>query len=75
LKEQEARRKLKLKAYFKMSLEILRCKQCGSFSLSTSCSCGQVCTNPLPPKFSPEDNYAKYRREAKLLERKKVDLI
>ena len=29
------------------------------------CSCGLKTITPKPPKYSPEDKYAKYRRMAK----------
>lgn len=58
-----------------MSLQILKCKVCNSFSLSEHCSCGGNCINPLPPKFSPEDTYGRFRREAKKEERINSNLI
>ena len=58
-----------------MSLEILKCENCGKFTLSEICSCGGKATNFLPPKYSPDDTYAKYRREAKEETRKEQNLI
>jgi H/ACA ribonucleoprotein complex subunit 3 len=44
---------------------ILKCELCGSYSLKTKCVCGGKCINPKPPKYSPEDKYASYRRKIK----------
>jgi len=30
-----------------------------------TCSCGEKTTPPQPPKYSPEDRHASYRRKAK----------
>jgi H/ACA ribonucleoprotein complex subunit 3 len=38
---------------------------CGEFGLEEKCSCGSKKIRIIPPKFSPEDKYAKYRRKAK----------
>jgi H/ACA ribonucleoprotein complex subunit 3 len=48
-----------------MGKSILRCPKCNSYGLSQSCSCGGKRTYSHPPKFSVEDKYAKYRRQAK----------
>ena len=44
---------------------ILKCKACGRYSLKEACVCGGKAKSPCPPKYSPEDNYGKYRRQAK----------
>lgn len=44
---------------------ILRCESCGGYGLSTSCPCGGKRLFSHPPKYSPEDKYAEYRRQAK----------
>jgi len=44
---------------------ILRCKKCGKYTMKEKCSCGGIAVTVRPPKFSIEDKYAKYRREAK----------
>lgn len=44
---------------------ILKCPSCSSYGLSESCSCGGKRVFSHPPKYSPEDKYAKYRRLAK----------
>lgn len=56
-------------------MEILRCISCKKFSLSNLCSCGSESKNPLPPKYSPDDLYEKYRRDAKEIIRKEEGLI
>lgn len=48
-----------------MARTILRCEKCYSYGLSKTCSCGGQRVLPHPPKYSPEDKYAKYRRMAK----------
>jgi len=44
---------------------ILRCVSCGGYTLKERCGCGGDAVNPKPPKYSPEDAYADYRRKAK----------
>ncbi|MGV8141157.1 MAG: nucleolar RNA-binding Nop10p family protein [Candidatus Woesearchaeota archaeon] len=44
---------------------ILKCPNCGSYGLKELCSCGHARLEPKPPKYSPEDKYGHYRREAK----------
>ncbi|HJX05775.1 MAG TPA: nucleolar RNA-binding Nop10p family protein, partial [Candidatus Nanoarchaeia archaeon] len=44
---------------------ILKCPSCGNYGLSAKCSCGQTRAKPKPPKYSPEDKYADYRRKYK----------
>jgi len=44
---------------------ILRCESCGGYGLSDKCSCGGKRVFSHPPKYSPEDKYADYRRKAK----------
>ena len=44
---------------------ILKCKSCGKYSLSEECSCKGKAVRPIPPKYSPDDKYADYRRKAK----------
>ncbi|HYD02677.1 MAG TPA: nucleolar RNA-binding Nop10p family protein [Alphaproteobacteria bacterium] len=52
---------------------ILKCSKCKSYGLSEICACGHKRTDYKPPKYSPEDKYGKYRREAKRLEKEKKD--
>ena len=44
---------------------ILKCQSCGKYTMKEVCGCGGVAVNPKPPKYSPEDPYADYRRKAK----------
>ncbi|MGM5481143.1 MAG: RNA-protein complex protein Nop10 [Nanobdellota archaeon] len=48
-----------------MTGKILKCEKCGSYGLEETCSCGGKRVFSHPPKYSPEDKYAKYRRMAK----------
>ena len=47
---------------------ILKCQNCKSYSLVERCSCGSKRERVKPAKYSPEDKYAKYRRQAKFEE-------
>jgi rRNA maturation protein Nop10 len=42
--------------------------------MDTEC-CGTKTISRIPPKYSPEDKYGKYRREVKAEARKKEGLI
>ena len=45
---------------------ILRCPKCGTYTMKEECPiCGTKAATPKPAKYSPEDKYASYRREAK----------
>lgn len=44
---------------------ILKCKSCSSYTMNEKCGCKGEAINPRPPKYSPEDPYADYRRKAK----------
>ncbi len=44
---------------------ILKCTACGSYTLRETCACGSKAAVPKPAKFSPEDHYGSYRRQAK----------
>jgi H/ACA ribonucleoprotein complex subunit 3 len=51
-----------------MALHIMFCSECKIYNLSEKCpQCGLPTHRPHPPKYSPEDKYAKYRREYKKL--------
>lgn len=51
-----------------MSVHILRCGDCGAYTLHDACkSCGTKTSTPHPSRFSPEDRYGKYRRKLKAL--------
>jgi len=44
---------------------ILKCVKCNSYGMTEECPCGGKRISPGPAKYSPEDKYAHYRREAK----------
>ncbi len=54
---------------------ILRCQKCSKYTLTSECECGGTAIENKPPKYSPEDKYADYRRKAKEEQWKKEDLI
>jgi len=54
---------------------ILKCQGCGKYLLSEKCVCGGIAIENKPPKYSPEDKYADYRRQAKEEQRKKEGII
>ena len=40
-----------------------KCSACGRYTLQEACpSCGARTGNPMPPRYSPEDRYGRYRR-------------
>ena len=42
-----------------------RCEACKRYTLINVCpDCGARAVEPHPPKYSPEDKYAEYRRKA-----------
>ncbi len=46
-----------------MKVEMRKCGSCGRYTLKDVCPvCGGKTYMPIPPKFSPEDPYGKYRR-------------
>ncbi|HIH91950.1 TPA: ribosome biogenesis protein [Candidatus Woesearchaeota archaeon] len=46
---------------------LMFCPDCRKYTLKDACSCGARSTSPRPPKYSPQDLYAEYRRKAKRL--------
>lgn len=54
---------------------ILKCIKCGRYTMEKRCSCSGNCVEAKPPKYSPEDKYARYRREAKKDKLKKEGLL
>ncbi|OIO61516.1 ribosome biogenesis protein [Candidatus Woesearchaeota archaeon CG_4_10_14_0_2_um_filter_33_10] len=44
---------------------ILKCISCGNYTLKEKCKCGCKAVTPKPAKYTPEDKYGNYRREAK----------
>ena len=45
-----------------MTANIFKCSGCGKYTLSECCA---ELENSRPAKYSPEDKYAKYRRQVK----------
>ncbi|MFH0876579.1 MAG: nucleolar RNA-binding Nop10p family protein [archaeon] len=54
---------------------ILKCQTCGKYSLKQECLCGTKAVTPEPPKYSPDDKYAEYRRRVKQPEWEKKGLL
>lgn len=49
-----------------MAKSIHFCENCKEYTLSDLCPrCNKKTVLPKPPKYSPEDKYAAYRRQAK----------
>lgn len=44
---------------------ILKCADCGAYTMKEECKCGGKAANVKPPKYSPDDKYGDYRRKAK----------
>ncbi len=43
-----------------------KCPKCGRYTFKEMCPvCGTPTVSAHPPRFSPEDKWGKYRREAK----------
>ena len=46
-----------------MRVRMRKCAKCGIYTLKDVCpKCGEKTFMPIPPKFSPEDPYGRYRR-------------
>ncbi len=58
-----------------MAKHIMYCSQCKSYTMKQVCVCGAKTLSKIPPKYSPEDKYGRYRREVKETERKKEGLV
>jgi H/ACA ribonucleoprotein complex subunit 3 len=54
---------------------ILKCMDCGEYTMKDACVCGGKSLTPKPAKFSIEDKYGSYRRKAKLEAFKKEGYI
>jgi len=49
-----------------MGKHIMVCKKCKVYTMKDKCPiCGETTVEAKPPKFSIQDRYGKYRREAK----------
>jgi H/ACA ribonucleoprotein complex subunit 3 len=47
-------------------MRMRKCQKCGTYTMKPACpKDGTATMSPLPPSFSPEDRYGKYRRLAK----------
>jgi H/ACA ribonucleoprotein complex subunit 3 len=46
---------------------LFKCTECNKYTLEDDrCPyCGGKVSSPAPPRFSPQDKYGKYRRDAK----------
>jgi H/ACA ribonucleoprotein complex subunit 3 len=45
-----------------MKSRMKKCRNCGRYTLMEICPvCGGKTSTPIPPRFSPEDPYQKYR--------------
>ena len=59
-----------------MAKRILTCPNCKKYTLKQVCDvCNAKTVEPKPPKYSPEDKYARFRREAKEQEYKEKELL
>ena len=46
--------------------KLMKCGACGAYAMGEKCpKCGGKTKTAHPPRYSPEDKWAKYRREAK----------
>jgi H/ACA ribonucleoprotein complex subunit 3 len=49
-----------------MNREILTCKKCDIYTMKGTCKkCDEKTLTPKPARFSPEDKWGKWRRQAK----------
>ena len=52
------------------------CKDCKTYTMKEICAvCNEKTSSPIPPKYSPEDKYGKYRRMSYEQERIKEGLL
>jgi len=54
---------------------IRKCTSCGRYTLEEACRCGSRTEQPRPPKYSPEDRFARFRRQAKEEQRKQEGVL
>jgi H/ACA ribonucleoprotein complex subunit 3 len=51
-----------------MRTELRRCRACAKYTMKDRCpKCGGPTEMPIPARYSPQDNYGKYRRGLKEL--------
>ncbi len=49
-----------------MRSQLLKCIKCDKYTLQSTClNCGEPTITPIPPRYSPQDKYGKYRRRLK----------
>jgi H/ACA ribonucleoprotein complex subunit 3 len=48
-----------------MKTKMKKCELCGQYTFKEACTCGGKTINPVPARYSPIDQYGKYRRMAK----------
>ncbi len=59
-----------------MARHILKCLNCSNYTTKKDCEkCSGKTVSPKPPKFSLQDKYQQYRREAKKEELIKKELL
>jgi H/ACA ribonucleoprotein complex subunit 3 len=59
-----------------MAKHILICPECKKYTLKDVCTaCKQKTSQTKPPKYSPEDKYAKFRRQVKEQEYQEKGLL
>ncbi|MEA2037397.1 MAG: RNA-protein complex protein Nop10 [Nanoarchaeota archaeon] len=45
---------------------IFICNSCGTYTMKDKCiKCGEATVRKIPPKYSSDDKYGKYRRQVK----------
>jgi len=54
---------------------ILKCAECGKYTMKEICNCGSKTLASKPLKYSPNDKFSSYRRKAKLNEYAERGLI
>lgn len=47
-----------------------KCEICGIYTLKERCSCKNLTSVPIPPRFSPQDRFGEYRRKLKAIQKK-----
>ncbi|MBW6452003.1 MAG: RNA-protein complex protein Nop10 [DPANN group archaeon] len=53
---------------------IFKCPTCDTYTMKEKCSkCKEKTKRPVPPRFSPQDQYGKYRRAMKKLNEDKIN--
>lgn len=61
-----ALQKKKVRRLIKMARHIFKCPVCHKYTMKERCDdCDVLTMVPKPAKYSPDDPYAKYRRQAK----------